>query len=60
MESSSSMESLIRSGEKQMRGESTLTWGEDSEECGERPLIGEKSSGSLGSSVDEDWMSEGG
>ena len=38
------MESLIRSGEKHMRGESTLTWGDESEECGDLPLTGDENS----------------
>ena len=40
--SSSSIESFIRNGEKHILGESTLTWGEDIEECGDLPLAGEK------------------
>lgn len=39
----------MRSGEKQMRGESTLTCGEDMDECGDRPLAGEKISWSCSS-----------
>ena len=39
--SSSSIESLIRKGEKHILGESTLTWGEDMDEWGDRPLAGE-------------------
>ena len=32
----------MRSGEKQMRGESALTWGDESEECGDLPLAGDE------------------
>ena len=39
-EDSSSILSLIRSGEKQILGESMLTCGEDMEECGDRPDAG--------------------
>ena len=42
--SSSSMESLILSGEKQILGESTLTCGDESDECGDLPLAGVKTS----------------
>jgi hypothetical protein len=38
------MESLMRRGEKQILGESTLTWGEEREEWGDRPLAGVKTS----------------
>jgi hypothetical protein len=35
------MESLIRRGEKHILGESTLTCGDDMEECGDLPDAGE-------------------
>ncbi len=44
----------MRSGEKHILGESTLTCGEEREECGDRPEAGEKMSWSWSSQEDAD------